>query len=76
MFNVYLKAFQECLGDIERAFCHLGPEIEVLLCLVVLQWDVADDAEGYEGRLVDVASLGDGAALHVYSHGVWEVLQE
>ena len=71
-----LQTFQECLGDIERAFCHFCPEIEVHLRLGVLQRHIADDAEGDERRLVDVAGLGDGAALHIHGHGMRKVLQD
>ena len=65
-----LKSFQESLGDLEGTLSHFGPEVEVLLSLGVLERHIADDAEGDERSLVDVAGLSDGTALHVHSHSL------
>ena len=71
-----LEAFEESLGYVERAFCHLCPEVEVHLSFGVFERHVADDAEGDERSLVDVTGLSDGTALHIHSHGMRKVLQD
>ena len=62
-------------GNLETAFGHAVPEIEILGSLVVLQRHVANDAERDERGLVDMAGLRDRAALHVDGHRVGEVGQ-
>ena len=60
----------------ERTFSHFGPEVEVLLSLGVLERHIADDAEGDEGSLIDMAGLSDGAALHIHSHSLWKMVED
>ena len=54
------------LGHGERPVSHASPEVEILLCLLVLQRHIADDAERDERHAIDMACLRNGAALHVH----------
>mgnify|MGYP000932477394 CR=1 FL=1 len=84
MFNLYTPPCFAALGAMNSEmksgkwllFSHFSPEVEILLCLGIFQRYIADDAEGDERRLVDVAGLGDRAALHIHRHRLREVFQD
>ena len=52
------------------------PEVMILRGIGVAQGDVADDAEGDEGDVVEVARLGNGARLHIDGLGFGEVAED
>ena len=74
--STLLKTFEESLGNIERSFSHLSPEVEILLCLGIFQRYIADDADGAERSLVDMEGMGDSAALHIQRNRLTEVFQD
>ena len=66
--------FQEMLCHLETAACHFSPEVFVLLNVFLYSRGVADDAETYEGHIIYIASVSDGARFHVYGEPCGEVL--
>ena len=50
LLNVVAQQGQELVGDIERAFGQTCPEVEILRGFLILERDVADDAEADERR--------------------------
>ena len=60
---LFYKLLYEGLGDLEGIVGNGVPEVVILRGIGVAQVDVADDAEGNEGHLMEVARLGDGARL-------------
>ena len=71
-----LEFSEERLGHLKRAFSHALPEVVIHLRLVVLERNVADDAEADEGNAGLVACVCDGATLHVHCHSVGEVVKD
>ena len=64
------------LGDLERVVGDGVPEVVVLGGIGVAQGNVADDAEGDEGHVVEIARLGNGARLHIDGLGFGEVAED
>ena len=52
------------------------PEIVVLAGFVVFERNIADDTEGDEGSLIDVADLRNRTTLHIDSCCLWEVVHD
>ena len=73
LLNVVAQQGQELVGDIERAFGQTCPEVEILRGFLILERDVADDAEADEGHPIDVAGLCNGTAFHIDSLGMGEM---
>ena len=69
-----LDAFYKMLRHLKATISNTFPEVVVLAGFVVFERNVADNSEGNERCLVDVADLCDGTTFHVNGCCFWEVV--
>ena len=50
---------------LKTAIGNAFPEVKILACFVVFERDIADNTEGNERCIMDVADLGNRTTLHV-----------
>ena len=74
--SLLLYDTNKVLRHLEATISYPVPEVEVLASLVILQWNITDDTEGYKRFLVDVADLCYGATLHIDSCCRWELIKD
>ena len=61
---------------LKTAIGNAFPKVKILACFVVFERDIADNTEGDEGSLIDVADLRNRTTLHVDSCCLWEVVHD